>query len=99
MAATRIKFPKLEIITGTWIDNLANIGPLVLAGANGLTKFPLFKMFATNYGRRVEQEVHYAGRKLEGTFTDINCLMKEGNNYPEIEPFIKRYIDKCLKNK
>ena len=47
MAATRIKFPQLEIITGTWIDNLANIGPLILAGANGITKFPLFKMFGT----------------------------------------------------
>ena len=26
VAATRIKFPSLEIVTGTWIDNLANIG-------------------------------------------------------------------------
>ena len=99
MAATRIKFPELEIIAGTWIDNLANIGPLILAGANGLTKFPLFKMFSTNYGRRVEEEVKWAGRKLEGTFTDLNSLMKVGNPYPELEPFIKRYIDKCLNKK
>ena len=99
MAATRIKFPELEIIAGTWIDNLANIGPLLLAGANGLTKFPLFKMYGTNYGRRVEEEVKWAGRELKGSFTDLDSLVKVENTYPELEPFIKRYIDKCQKNK
>jgi biotin synthase-like enzyme len=99
MAATRIKFPELEIIAGTWIDNLANIGPLILSGANGLTKFPLFKMFGTSYGRRVEEEVKWAGRKLEGTFTDMDRLSKGENISPEVKPFIKRYIDKCLRNK
>jgi biotin synthase-like enzyme len=97
VAATRIKFPQLEIITGTWIDNLANIGPLLLAGANGITKFPLFKMFGTNYGRRVEEEVKWAGRELKGTFTDFNQLRTGKSHLPNLEPFIKRYIDKCLK--
>ncbi len=97
VAATRIKFPQLEIITGTWIDNLANIGPLLLAGANGITKFPLFKMFGTNYGRRVEEEVKWAGRELRGTFTDYDQLKMGKSPMPNLEPFIKRYIDKCLK--
>ena len=97
VAATRIKFPKLEIVTGTWIDNLANIGPLILAGANGITKFPLFKMFGTNYGRRVEEEVKWAGRELKGTFTDFNKLQMGKSHFSNLEPFIKRYIDKCLK--
>lgn len=97
VAATRIKFPSLEIVTGTWIDNLANIGPLILAGANGLTKFPLFKMFATRYGKRVEEEVLWTGRKLQGTFTDLEML--ENGDVPDktLEPFIARYIDKCQK--
>lgn len=99
VAATRIKFPKLEIVAGTWIDNLANIGPLILAGANGLTKFPLFKMYGTNFGRRVEEEVKWSGRKLEGTFTDVDRLTQGEGVAPEVEPFINRYIDKCLKNK
>ncbi len=98
VAATRIKFPQLEIITGTWVDNLANIGPLILAGANGITKFPLFKMFGTRYGRRVEEEVHWAGRKLQGTFTDHACLDGESPSV-ELEPFLKRYIKSCLNNK
>ncbi|MBM4240999.1 MAG: radical SAM protein [Euryarchaeota archaeon] len=99
VSATRIKFPDLRIIAGTWIDNLASIGPLLLAGANGLTKFPFFKMFGTKYGKRVEEEVFWAGKELTGTFTDFNRL-KDGNSPdPKIEPFIKRYMDKCLNNK
>jgi biotin synthase-like enzyme len=99
VAATRIKFPSLEIVTGTWVDNLANIGPLILAGANGLTKFPLFKMFGTRYGKRVEEEVRWAGRELQGTFTDFEMLQKAEVNNKKIDPYIKRYIDKCLNNK
>lgn len=97
VAATRIKFPELKIITGTWIDNLANTGPLLLSGANGLTKFPLFKMFGTRYGKRVEEEVYWAGRELIGTFTDLNKLQESSVTNPQLEPFIKRYIDKCIK--
>ncbi len=97
VAATRIKFPKLKIITGTWIDNLANMGPLLLSGANGLTKFPLFKMFGTRYGKRVEEEVYWAGRDLVGTFTDFDALTKSKAKNPELEPFIQRYVNKCIK--
>ncbi len=96
VAATRIKFPSLEIVTGTWIDNLANIGPLILAGANGLTKFPLFKMFGTRYGKRVEEEVFWAGRKLQGTFTDLEILKTGDISNKNLEPFIKRYVDRCI---
>lgn len=98
VAATRIQFPELEIITGTWVDNLANIGPLILAGANGLTKFPLFKMFGTRHGKRVEEEVRWAGRELDGTFTDINCLDGESPK-SGLEPFLKRYITSCRNNR
>jgi biotin synthase-like enzyme len=96
VAATRIKFPSLEIVTGTWIDNLANIGPLILAGANGLTKFPLFKMFGARYGKRVEEEVLWAGRKLQGTFTDLEILKTVDISNKKLEPFIKRYVDRCI---
>lgn len=98
VAATRIRFPSLEIVTGTWIDNLANIGPLILAGANGLTKFPLFKMFGTRHGKRVEEEVIWAGRELKGTFTDLKCLENTKDSETEFEPFIKRYIKRMQRS-
>ena len=100
VAQVRLAFPDIEIICGTWIDNLANIGILILSGANGITKFPLFKMFGTKYGKRVEEEVKWAGRQLKGTFTDKNKLGSEKSEFsPELDKFIKRYINESLKNK
>jgi len=100
VAQVRLAFPDIEIICGTWIDNLANIGILILSGANGITKFPLFKMFSTKYGKRVEEEVKWAGRQLKGTFTDKNMLGPEKSEVsPELDKFIKRYVKESLKNK
>lgn len=98
VAAVRLRFPKLEIITGTWTDNLANIGVLLKSGANGLTKFPLFKMYGNRYGRRVEEEVYWANRDLIGSFSDMDLIDKPNKLYPELEPFIQRYIDMCYEN-
>jgi biotin synthase-like enzyme len=100
VAQVRLAFPDIEIICGTWIDNLANIGILILSGANGITKFPLFKMFATKYGKRVEEEVKWAGRELKGTFTNKNMLGPQKSEVnPELDKFIKRYVKESLKNK
>ena len=100
VAQVRLAFPDIEIICGTWIDNLANIGILILSGANGITKFPLFKMFGTKYGKRVEEEVKWAGRELKGTFTDKSKLgEKKSDVSPELDKFIKRYVKESLKNK
>lgn len=74
IALTRMNFPDIEIIGGTWIDQLPNIGLMLLAGANGITKYPLFSMFGSRYGRKVEEEVKFANRKLLGTFSDLNVL-------------------------
>ena len=100
VARVRLEFPEIEIICGTWIDNLANIGILILSGANGITKFPLFKMFGTKYGKRVEEEVKWAGRELKGTFTDKSRLGPEKSEISsDLDKFIKRYVRESLKNK
>lgn len=100
VARVRLEFPDIEIICGTWIDNLANIGILILSGANGITKFPLFKMFGTKYGKRVEEEVRWAGRRLKGTFTDKDMLGSEKSEIsPDLDKFIKRYVKESIKNK
>lgn len=100
VAQVRLAFPNIEIICGTWIDNLANIGILILSGANGITKFPLFKMFGTKYGKRVEEEVKWAGRELKGTFTDKDMLGPQKSEISsDLDKFIKRYVKESLKNK
>ena len=100
VAKVRLTFPDITIICGTWIDNLANIGILILSGANGITKFPLFKMFGTKYGKRVEEEVKWSGRQLKGTFTDKKRLGNPKSDVnSELDKFIKRYIKESLKNK
>lgn len=100
VATIRLNFPEIEIICGTWTDNLANIGPLILSGANGITKFPLFKMFGTKYGKRVENEIYWAGRELKGTFTNKKQLGIPVSEFDsELNPYIKRYIKESLTNK
>ena len=100
VAQVRLAFPDIEIICGTWIDNLANIGILILSGANGITKFPLFKMFGTKYGKRVEEEVKWAGRELKGTFTNKDMLGSQKSEISsDLNKFIKRYVKESLKNK
>lgn len=98
VASVRIRFPDIEIITGTWTDNLANIGVLLKAGSNGLTKFPLFKMYGNRFGKRVEEEVRWADKNLKGSFSDMSLLKKENHLRPELDPFIQRYIDMCYEN-
>ena len=57
-------------------------------------------MFATKYGKRVEEEVKWADRELKGTFTDKTRLGDEKSEVnPELDKFIKRYVKESLKNK
>ena len=59
-----------------------------------------FKMFGTKYGKRVEEEVKWSGRRLKGTFTDKTQLGPEKSEVsPELDKFIKRYVKESLKNK
>ena len=86
IAAVRLSFPGIKIISGTWVDQLPNIGVALLAGANGITKFPLFSMFGTRHGRKVEEEVRHAGRELLGTFSDLEVLRGGRALEPERDP-------------
>jgi biotin synthase-like enzyme len=98
IASLRLKFPSLKIVAGTWIDQLPNIGVVLLAGANGITKYPLYRMFGNRYGKKVEEEISFAGRKVVGTFTDMSRLNGEHKTLApetkEIEVALDRYIQK-----
>jgi biotin synthase-like enzyme len=100
IASLRLKFPKLRITAGTWIDQLPNIGIVLLAGANGITKYPLFKMFGNRYGKKVEDEIAFSGRKLSGTFTDISMLNGGSGSKKlkdeKIQEAVDRYVQRIM---
>ncbi len=69
IARTRIAFPHLEIIAGSWVDKIEEIHLLLRAGANHITKFPSTGLFNTSFARRIETEIQQAGRIFHGTLT------------------------------
>jgi len=71
IALTRIHFPCIEIIAGSWVDRVEEIHLLLQAGANNITKFPSTSMFNSSFARRIEEEVHLGGRVLSGTMTKL----------------------------
>lgn len=85
--ATRLSFPEIEIIYGSWVSGIPSIALHVLAGADGLTKFPLFAIYGSQDARRVEEEVRSTGRKLLGSFTDVELLTGEKMLEPERDPY------------
>ncbi len=66
VSQTRINFPNLDIFTGIWTDKIPMLGPLMAAGSDAITKFPL-EIIGTKEGRSVEKEIKSANRKLEGS--------------------------------
>ncbi|HID47685.1 MAG TPA: radical SAM protein [Methanothermococcus okinawensis] len=87
VSTVRLNFPKLEIITGSWVDKLSNIGPLIISGSNTITKFPLFRIYGRREAITVEKEIKSTGRKLLGTFSDIEVLKgtKKLKNTPYVD--------------
>tara|TARA_Y100000310_G_C20675079_1_gene812559 strand:- start:2170 stop:2985 length:816 start_codon:yes stop_codon:yes gene_type:complete len=88
IAKTRIKFPKLKIITGTWVNRVEEINLLLKAGANAITKFPIIKLFNSSYAKVLEDEIIKSKRNLIGSFTKIpkieNKLNKKVEEYIEV---------------
>ncbi len=102
IAETRIRFPKIKITVGPWIDNISSIGLFLLSGANALTKFPLFKIFGTKVAKRIEQEILYVGRIPSGTVTDFKRLLSTYDYTKETKieidkKIIERIIEKRLR--
>jgi biotin synthase-like enzyme len=91
VARTRIAFPKLEIVTGIWIDKTPMIGPLLLAGSDGITKFPM-KQLLSNYAN-FKEEITYAAQLQDRRFTGTFRI-----NRKKLEDELKGY-EKNIKKK
>ena len=69
IAKTRIAFPKIQIVAGSWPDKTIEIPMLLKAGANAITKLPAIKFFGKKPAFEIEQGSEKAGRKFIGSLT------------------------------
>jgi biotin synthase-like enzyme len=103
VAKTRIEFPRLEIITGSWVNRLEEIHLLLKAGANAFTKFPALKLFGSNYAQEIEAQIIKANRKLKGSLIklpevdwekEINSLEIDQGLKSQVYSKLKEYLNK-----
>ncbi|MEM3374233.1 MAG: radical SAM protein [Candidatus Woesearchaeota archaeon] len=69
IAKTRISFPKLIIVSGSWPDKTEEIPLLLLAGSNSITKLPAIKNFGKKPAYEIENGSKLVGREFIGTLT------------------------------
>ena len=90
-------FPEIEIITGIWSDRVPLVGPLLLAGSNGITKFPWQKFYGSNLGKSLTSEIlefqKISKRRFEGSMTDIS-LLKNKLEFPKNPIYKNEFIEK-----
>lgn len=82
IAKTRIEFPKLQIIAGSWPDKTIEIPKLLVAGANAITKLPSIKQFGKEPAIRIQKGAKKANREF----------ISELINYPKVD--INSILDK-----
>ena len=101
IAETRLRFPGIKIVAGTWTDRVAEIGLFLRAGANNITKFPAIKMFNSEQAKIIEEECKNAGRKFIGTLTDTNYLknIDKLDIDDDIKSKINKYVSLIKKSK
>ena len=71
IANTRINFPTLEIIAGTTLRRVNEVGKVLEAGANAITKFPITKKFGSEEAKIMENQIKLSGRKFKGYLTKL----------------------------
>ena len=101
IAETRLRFPSIRIIAGTWIDRAAEIGLFLKAGANDITKFPAIKFFNSEQSKIIEEECRNAGRKFLGTLTDAAYLknIDKLDVEEDIKLKLNKYVSSIKKSK
>ncbi len=101
IAETRIAFPKINIIAGTWKGRVAEVGLFLKAGANAITKFPAVRRFNSEDAQSIEQEVITAKRTFLSTITNMEKMLqlKDIATETETKEKILRYIQAIQEHK
>ncbi|MBD3318855.1 radical SAM protein [Candidatus Woesearchaeota archaeon] len=81
VAKTRIAFPRMRIIAGITGRRANDVGILLKAGANVITKFPALRMFGSKEAMMFEEQLRRSGRSFDCTLTvfpviDWNALIE-----------------------
>lgn len=71
IAQLRIALPKLEIKVALVRERIGDVKRYLQAGANGFSRFMVFKDFNSEYAYQLEQGCKEAGRTLQGQFTTV----------------------------
>ncbi len=93
IAKTRIRFPRLRIIAGTWVNRVKEVSLLLKAGANAITKFPVIKLFNSSYAQIMEDEIKLSNRVFVGSLTKIPKIKNDLNGK------VKEYLEVMNRSK
>jgi len=96
IAKTRIAFPKLQIVAGSWTDKTTEIESLLHAGANAITKLPALK----NFGKRPAIEIQESAKKAGRQFLSEMIIYPKFNVDDELEKIdLKADLKQNIKEK
>jgi biotin synthase-like enzyme len=76
IAATRARFPQLDIQAGIWHDRAERAGMLLTAGADSISKFSSIRYFASPQAQRINKSIEAAGLRLCSNLTEyveVDC--------------------------
>ncbi|MCK4521636.1 MAG: radical SAM protein, partial [Nanoarchaeota archaeon] len=106
---TRQAFPKIKIITGSWLNHLDEINLLLKAGANAITKFPVIRRFNSEDTKLIEKQVEEAGRSFESYLNkipsnvdwdkEVERLSIDEDLKKQVKIKLKDYLDNMKKKK
>ena len=102
IAKTRIEFPKIQIIAGSWPNQTIEIPELLKSGANAITKLPAIKMFGKTPAIEIQEGSKKAGREFESELinypkVDIDKELNKLDFEPEMKLKIKNKYLKYYK--
>ncbi len=106
IAKVRIRFPQLEIIAGTNLKRYEEVGYLMKAGSNAITKFPATKQFATEKAKKVEELIKGEKRNFISNLTvlpdidwnkEIDCLKIDETYKKEMKNKLYLYLSRLRK--
>jgi len=97
LASLRIRFPKLEIIGGTNLRRAEEVGYLMRAGVNAITKFPATKQFGTKKAELMTKLIKNEKRNFTSNITILPNIdwNKEIDKFP-IEKNLKEEMKEKL---